>query len=101
VVIRTNKDLVADGGIVGFHGCFSHGSTFGILLEYASMGNLEQMFKTQEPPRDHLDILDIWKSFLQLLSTLKCLRHFEHADRGTLQLLVQLTIHAKNDTLPT
>lgn len=86
VAVRTNSDLSKDGGIINFHGCFSHGSAFVILLEHAPWGNLEQLFQKGKRPKELLDILDLWDSYLRLLSTLKCLRRFENAQGGVLQM---------------
>lgn len=86
VAVRTNVDLMKDGGIVDFYGCFGHGPTFGILLEFAPKGNLEQMLKTTGRPTTASDILDLWNSFFRLLTTLNCLRRMEHADGGIYQM---------------
>lgn len=86
VAIRTNDDLTADGGIVGFHGCFKHGGKFSILLEHATRGNLEQLLQSDERPKSYVDILDLWNSYFQLLSTLHCLLRLEYAGRESLQM---------------
>ena len=75
-----------DGGVIAFHGCFSHGPRFGILLEYAPLGNLEEFFQEYEPPSGMEDILDLWISYFRLLSTLNCLRRMEYVDRESLQM---------------
>lgn len=85
VAVRTDE-LTVDGGIIGFYGCFSHGSTFGILLEHAPFGSLEQLFQRNNTPQSMEDILDLWISFFSLLSTLSCLRRMEKVDRSCLQL---------------
>jgi serine/threonine protein kinase len=86
VAVRTSNDLTKDDGIVKFHGCFSQGQAFSILLEYASMGNLEQLFRAMSPPTDMKDILYLWKSYLRLIRTLHCLRRMEYLDGSKYQM---------------
>lgn len=86
VLIRTNDELTKDGGIVNFFGCFSHGSTFAIILEHAPLGNLEDLFQRDERPEESLHILNMWNSFFRLLSTLRGLRRVERANGGAMQM---------------
>jgi serine/threonine protein kinase len=87
VHIRTAEALKKDDGIVRFYGCFSHGDTFSIFMEWASQGNLEQLLKTP-PPTDVQGIWDFWNSYLRLLTTLNCLRKITYPDSSEIQMLV-------------
>jgi len=80
--------LNRDEGVVKFFGCYTHGPTFNVLLEWASMGNLEELFQNDkiDPPQNPIDILLLWTSYLRLLGTLATLRNLEYADKSAYQL---------------
>lgn len=84
VVLRSS--LNDAGGVVRFHGCYTHGPTFNVLLEWAELGNLEQLMKRLEPPQTKEDALTFWKSYLGMLRTLENLRRMVYDDESAYQL---------------
>jgi cephalosporin-C deacetylase-like acetyl esterase len=85
--VRRKIDKEKVSGIIEFHGSYSHGDTFCILLEYANLGNLEQLLKVLPPPLEPQDILDFWDSFFSLLSPVAHLHgHSYEQDNQIFQL---------------
>jgi hypothetical protein len=87
-----NKALMKDDGIIRFHGSFSHGEKFSILLEWASLGNLEDFFLQKPQPNDPRDAFRLWNSFMRLLWTMSSLRNMELADGSKCQLYVEVDL---------
>lgn len=62
--------------IMRFHGSYTHGSDYNILLEFADKGSLEEYFQNQTPPSRGGDIIKFWDSLFQLIKALKAIHSF-------------------------
>jgi hypothetical protein len=50
-----------DNSIIKFHGNYTQGNTYNILLEYADKGDLEEYFQRELPPTLPEEIGQFWK----------------------------------------
>jgi serine/threonine protein kinase len=62
--------------IIKFHGSYTHGNDFNILLEYADKGTLEEYFQRQTPPNRSGDIIKFWDGLFQLIKAVKTIHSF-------------------------
>lgn len=62
--------------IIRFHGSYTHGNDYNILLEFADKGSLEEYFQKQTPPSRGVDIIKFWDSLFQLIKALKAIHSF-------------------------
>jgi hypothetical protein len=60
-----------NSGIVGFHGSFTRGDTYNILLEYADKGTLEDYFRQKNPPVESEEIITFWQALFKLVDALR------------------------------
>ena len=67
-------------GVIGFHGCYTHGLTSNIILEYADGGTLDQFFATVPPPSTPEDRYQFWFALASLVGTLADLREITFHD---------------------
>jgi serine/threonine protein kinase len=59
-----------DTGIIGFHGSFTRGDSYHVLLEYADKGTLEDYFEKETPPVDPEEIINFWEALFKILDAL-------------------------------
>jgi len=62
--------------IIRFHGSYTHGDSYNLLLEFADKGSLEEYFQKQTPPSRGGDIIKFWNSLFQLIKALKTIHSF-------------------------
>ncbi|EXJ92077.1 NEK protein kinase [Capronia epimyces CBS 606.96] len=52
--------------LVGFHGAFRQNKSFHIILDYATVGTLEDYLEAVNPPRRGHDIVTMWENLFKL-----------------------------------
>ncbi len=78
--------------IIKFHGSYSHGNDYNILLEYADKGSLEDYFQKQTPPSRGGDIIKFWDSLFRLIKALKAIHSFLGFVKVRLREILALTV---------
>lgn len=57
--------------IIKFHGSFTRGDSYNVLLEYADKGNLADYFKNESPPSEGEEIIQFWEAMFMLIDALR------------------------------
>ena len=68
--LRDNSLNYPSPSMIGFHGSYVHRDTYNIILEFADGGNLEQYFKSENPPTRGVDIIAFWRSLFEVLKAM-------------------------------
>jgi hypothetical protein len=72
--------------IVGFHGCYQHRDTCNVILEWASLGNLEECFQKLAPPESADDAFLLLHAYFGLLGALDFWRNMKYDNKSAYQL---------------
>lgn len=65
--------------VVGFYGAFMQNGSFNIILQYASIGTLEDYFTKARPPRLGNDIVKLWGNLFKLNDALIDIHEVSHS----------------------
>jgi serine/threonine protein kinase len=76
----------ATSSIINFHGSFSRGHNYNLILEYADKGSLGAYFKTESPPSEGEEIIRFWESMFKLLIALQHLHELSLDDTDGLRV---------------
>ena len=68
-----------------YHGSFEQLGTFNLVLEYADGGNLAEMFENTPPPKTVSDVIQFWKSLVDVLNGLHRIHNLMRFDDKYLQ----------------
>lgn len=72
-------------GVIKFYGCYTHGTTHNIILEYANGGTLENFFETVVPPSFPEERYQFWMAIASLVGVLTELRQITFQDTTKFQ----------------
>lgn len=65
------RNIGLNSNIIEFHGSFTRGDTYNVLLEYADKGNLADYFKSESPPSEGKEIIQFWEAMFTLIDALR------------------------------
>jgi serine/threonine protein kinase len=65
------RHLGPNPSIIKFHGSFSRGDSYNVILEYADQGTLADYFKNEPPPSEGEEIIRFWEAMFRLLDALR------------------------------
>jgi hypothetical protein len=101
VLSGLRSDLKHDKSTIMSYGCYQHGETCNILLEYADCGTLEDYMCRYRPPTTTEEISEFWHSVRRLISVLGRLENMDFYADAAYQGLVMLTNLCKDLSLTT
>lgn len=65
----------ADGqiapGLIKIYGSFEYRGTFNVILEYAGIGTLEQVFQSENIPTTTLELFDFWTNLFEIIEGIR------------------------------
>lgn len=65
------RHLGLNSSIIRFHGSFTRGDSYNVLLEYADKGTLGDYFKNESPPSEGEEIIKFWETMFELIDALR------------------------------
>lgn len=71
------RHLGLNPSIIRFHGSFTRGDSYNVLLEYADKGTLGDYFKNESPPSGGEEIIRFWEIMFELIDALRRVHEVE------------------------
>lgn len=65
------RHLGLNPNIIRFHGSFTRGDSYNVLLEYADKGTLAEYFQKESPPSEGEEIIKFWETMFELIDALR------------------------------
>ncbi|KFY93298.1 hypothetical protein V500_03785 [Pseudogymnoascus sp. VKM F-4518 (FW-2643)] len=65
------RNIGLNSNIIEFHGSFTRGDSYNVLLEYADKGNLADYFENESPPSEGEEIIQFWEAMFTLIGALQ------------------------------